>query len=84
VSTTVKVKIAVAVDPKGRWYAYGSGDAGGLLYPQNHDELLETVDIDQCGPNEALFWVSAELPVPAVQEVAGEVHAVASSEQKTG
>lgn len=75
-SATVKVKIAVAVDPQGRWYAHGSGDAAsGLLYPQNHNELLETVDIDQCGPNEALFWVSAELPVPAIQEVAGEVQA---------
>lgn len=71
---TVKVKIAVAVDPKGRWYAYGSGDvASGHLFPTNHDELLETVDIDQCGPNEALFWVTAELPVPAIREIAGEV-----------
>jgi len=71
---TVKVKIAVAVDPKGRWYAQGSGDtATGFVYPMNHDELLETVDIDQCGPNEALFWITAELPVPAIEEVAGVV-----------
>lgn len=65
---TVKVKIAVAVDPKGRWYAMGTPE-----FPLNHDELLETVDIDQCGPNEALFWVTAELPIPEVQELAGEV-----------
>ncbi len=65
---TVKVRIAVAVDPKGRWYAMGTPSL-----PRNHDELLETVDMDQCGPNEALFWVTAELPIPEVLEVEGEV-----------
>lgn len=71
---TVKVRIAVAVDPQGRWYAQGSGELlTGLLYPKNHDELLETVDVDQCGPNEALFWITAELPVPQIEEVAGVV-----------
>lgn len=69
---TIKVRIAVAVDPKGRWYAGGSG-SDEYQYPKNHDELLEVVDIDQCGPNEALFWITAELPVPEVREVAGEV-----------
>lgn len=64
---TVKVRIAVAVDPKGRWYAMGAPG-----FPRNHGELLETVDMDQCGPNEALFWVTAELPIPEVQEVEGE------------
>jgi hypothetical protein len=67
---TVKVRIAVAVDPKGRWYAHGTDN-----FPNNHDELLEVVDIDQCGPNEALFWITAELPVPEIQEVAGEIAA---------
>lgn len=69
---TVKIRIPVAVDPKGRWTAYGwsTGDASG---PANHDELLETVDMSDCGPNERLFWITAELPVPAVEEVAGLV-----------
>lgn len=67
---TVKVRIAVAIDPKGRWYAHGTDS-----FPKNHDELLEVVDIDQCGPNEALFWITAELPVPEVQEVAGKIAA---------
>jgi hypothetical protein len=67
---TITVRIPVAVDPKGRWYAYGTNS-----FPQNHDEMLECVDMDQCGPNEALFWITAELPIPEVQEVTGEVTA---------
>lgn len=64
---TIKVRIAVAVDPKGRWYAHGTD-----TFPRNHDELLEVVDMDQCGPNEALYWITAELAVPEIQEVAGK------------
>lgn len=65
----MKIRIAVAVDPKGRWYAHGSGD-GDKVYPKNHDELLEVVDLDQCGPSEALYWVEVDLPVPQVKTVA--------------
>jgi hypothetical protein len=65
---TVKVRIPVALDPQGRWYAYGTQEG-----PRNHDELLEVTDIDSVGPNEALFWITAELPVPEVEEVAGDV-----------
>jgi hypothetical protein len=68
---TVKVKIAVAVDPQGRWYAHGSGGKD-FQFPENHDELLETVDTDQCGPNEKLYWITAELIVPQIETVAGE------------
>lgn len=70
--STVKIRIAVAVDPKGRWYAHGQSTDSGAPFPSNHDELLETVDIAECGPNEALFWVTAELPIPETAEVAGE------------
>lgn len=70
---TVKVRIAVAVDPKGRWCTHGNGELeAGLLYPKNHDELLETIDLDQCGPSEALFWLTAELPIPEPVEVAAK------------
>lgn len=69
---TVKVRIPVAVDPQGRWHAYGwsTGDAFG---PKNHDELLEVTDADQIGPSESLYWITAELPIPQVEEVAGTV-----------
>jgi len=75
---TVKVKIPVAVDPSGRWYAYGwsTGEHSG---PHNHDELLEVTDTEQIGPNEALYWVMAELIVPEVTHVAGEVTRARSS-----
>lgn len=64
------IRVAVAVDPKGRWYAYGTNTG-----PNNHDELLEVTDFDVVGPNEALFWVTAELAIPEVSEVAGEATA---------
>lgn len=70
-SETVRVRIPVAVDPKGRWYAYGSGN-GEKLHVIDHDQLLEVVDHDTIGPNEALFWVVAELPIPGIQIIEGE------------
>lgn len=72
---TVKIRIPVAVDPRGRWYAFGwkQGDRSG---PKNHDELLETTDISEIGPNEALFWITAELPIPAVETAEGAVEIV--------
>lgn len=69
---TIKVRIAVAVDPKGRWYGMGSGGPDQITFPMNHDELLEFVDIDRCGPNERLYWVTSELLVPEIETVAGE------------
>jgi hypothetical protein len=69
---TVKVRIPVAVDPKGRWYAHGwrnYTDQG----PINHDQLLEVTDFDTIGPNEALYWITAELPIPQIEEVTGAV-----------
>lgn len=72
---TVKVRIPVAVDPSGRYYAHGWGDESHNG-PDNHIELLETVDVEQIGPNEALFWITAEFPVPEASEVAAEVSSV--------
>lgn len=66
---TIKVRIAIAVDPQGRWYAYGSGTRE-KNYIENHDHLLETTDYDTIGPSEALFWLTAELPIPEVKEIA--------------
>lgn len=65
---TIKVRIAVAVDPKGRWYASGWGGAGqkGI---ENMDHLLELTDYDTIGPGEIGYWLTAELPVPEQTEV---------------
>ena len=70
---TVKVRIPVAVDPQGRWHAYGWDAGDGASGPKTHDELLELTDYDSIGPSEALFWVTAELAIPEVSEVEGEV-----------
>lgn len=71
-SRTVKIRIPVAIDPRGRWYAYGwsTGDNHG---PRNHDELLEVTDSAQVGPSESLFWITAELPIPEIREVEAEI-----------
>jgi hypothetical protein len=61
---TVKVRIAVAVDPSGSWNASGWLNADG----RELDLLM-----DDMGVGGAFYWVTAELPIPSVQEVAGEV-----------
>ena len=66
----VRIRVAAAVDPQGRWYVYGCGTADGTNHIANHDQLLETSDYDIIGPSEALYWLTAELPVPEPQEVA--------------
>ena len=69
---TIKIKIPVAVDHLGRWYAYGwrtSTDQG----PINHDQLLEVTDSDSIGPSEALYWITCELPMPQKEEFAATV-----------
>ena len=63
---TVKVRIAVAVDPDGNWNAYGWTDADGVAM----ELALEGV-----ASGEARYWVTAELPVPPAPEVAGAVEA---------
>lgn len=68
---TVKVRVAVAVDYDGRWFAVGSteesagdgGDALGVVYQQ--DLTAEP----------RIYWLTAELPVPVRPEPA-EVMAV--------
>ena len=58
---TVKVRIAVAVDPKGGWNS--SGWAGG----SDTDKMqicVETLD-----EGEARYWLEVELPVPEAPTV---------------
>lgn len=72
-SDKVTVRIAVAVDPRGRWVAHGWYAGGDSAGPRNHDELLETYDYECIGPSERLFWLTAELPVPSIDEVSAAV-----------
>jgi len=57
---TVKVRIAVAVDPCGNW------NASGWLNPDGQIAEGEAMDIAIDGVNEGAskYWVEAELPVP--------------------
>jgi hypothetical protein len=72
-SKTVKVRIAVAVDHEGNWYAIGHPSAG---------EDSEQTFADACAfgcleEREAHYWITAEVPVPDADmpepEIAGEV-----------
>lgn len=64
---TVKAHIAVAVDPDGNWCAYGATGND----PES-DQLDARVGVP--GDGEAVFWVTAELPIPgAPPEVKGKV-----------
>jgi hypothetical protein len=56
----VKVKIAVAVDPKGNWVSAGwvSADDRDLM-----DSAVEDLE-----SGEARYWVTAELEIPEIKE----------------
>jgi anti-sigma factor RsiW len=62
---TVKVRIAVAVDPSGNWNATGDANTS----PAN--SMSNAVDFGDIAHGEARYWITAELPVPVVAEVPG-------------
>jgi hypothetical protein len=72
---TVKVRIAVAVDPEGNWNSCGWSDAPS-------DKSMTDIAADMVGDGEAHFWLTAELPIPVVREV-GEVEAKVEATVKT-
>lgn len=67
---TVRIRIAVAVDPQGNWNATGWKVRTGAP-PEN--ELMSTALEGLDSSEEACFWVEAELPVPDTRTVKGEV-----------
>lgn len=62
---TVKVRIAVAVDPSGDW------NSDGWMRGKDKDMREQAVDPLQDGA--AVYWLTAELPVPEAQEIAATV-----------
>ncbi len=64
---TVKVRIAVAVDPSGRWNASGWLTRDG----KNAEGEAMDIAIDGVNEGEAKYWVEAELPIPEPQVFAG-------------
>ncbi len=65
---TVKIKVAVAVDPEGGWMASGWSDRNG----EPVEEAMENC-IDDFGGNEAKYWLEAELPIPKEMTVQATV-----------
>jgi len=65
VSKTVKVRIAVAVDPSGEWSATGWHEAS--------DELMMECARDSVADGEALYWLEAELAIPEPETVQASV-----------
>jgi hypothetical protein len=62
---TVKVRIAVAIDPTGTWSSSGYSGFEGDKAMDYAAECL--------GPGENRFWLTAELPVPEIPEIAAVV-----------
>lgn len=70
---TVRVRIAVAVDPSGDWSASGWKTSNGPAGKEAMDIALDSV-----GEGEARYWVEAELPLPsAAQDVEADAVRVA-------
>lgn len=63
--STVKVRIAVAVDSEGQWSAYGD-DCETPEAAMRHAEARVIDD-------RRTFWLTAELPIPEAKEVAANV-----------
>jgi hypothetical protein len=66
---TVKVRIAVAVDPSGDWSASGWLKRDGKVA---EGEAMD-IAIDGVNEGEARYWVEAELPIPEPQVFTGSV-----------
>lgn len=62
---TVRVRMAVAVDEKGGWYAAG--------WPTDHEsDIVSYVDQTMCGFTD-WFWLEADIPIPEPQVIEAEV-----------
>lgn len=62
---TVKVKVAVGVEPTGKWNAFGW--AGGT------DAEKMELTVEPLDTGEARFWLTADLPLPEEMTVEAEV-----------
>ena len=65
---TVRVKVAVGVEPTGKWNAFG--------WSHGTDAEKMELAVEPLDPGEARFWLTATLPVPQEVEVVAEVREV--------
>ena len=63
---TVRVRVAVAVDPDGTWNAVGWSGA-------KDDDDMVGLALDMVGTQESVYWLTADLPLPATVEIPAEV-----------
>lgn len=62
---TVKVRIAVAVDPTGYWTAFGDKSMS--------DKAMMDITIDSVELGEARYFLIAELALPETKEVQAKI-----------
>ena len=66
----MKIRIAVAVLPNGEWNSCGYGRPG--KEPTDEEKISYATDtID--GPGAQIYFVEAELPLPTITTIQGEV-----------
>ena len=61
----VKIKVAVGIEPSGKWNALGW--SGG------HDDIVMTDCVEHLQEGEARYWLEAEVHVPEVPVIRAEV-----------
>jgi hypothetical protein len=71
---TARVRIAVAVDPNGTWKGYGWSKNDGTA----DEECMFDSQADGMMPGERWYWITADLPIPELQEVEATVEEVES------
>jgi len=61
-SRTIKVRIAVAVDPDGNWNSYGCNKHSTSF--DDYNKFAMELASEAVSEGEARFWIEAELPIP--------------------
>ena len=67
-SKTVKVRIAVSVDPAGAW------SSAGWSWSGSDSEDFHSYTIDSLEPGENRYWLEAELEVPETKTITAQVN----------
>ena len=66
---TQKIRVAVAVGPDGGWFAAGCSDVSDANSVRHAFEFIPEKSYEGAH----LCWITAEIPIPTPQEIAGEV-----------
>lgn len=72
-TNTVRVRVAVVVDPKGNWASSGCKD-------MDEDEAHDNAIDDDIEHGEARYWLVKDLPIPHGGDIEADVEEVADVE----